>query len=104
MNANTCFLIAFCVGEGANLLHWGAERGEQFHYQPKSGWLWIVMVLLIVAMIAGVFLYLAGIAAAPNMVWAMTGFSAFEAIYSIAHRHHLRRQWYLQHVASSRPS
>ena len=98
MHANTYFCIVILGGELANVLHWGAERGEQFHYLPQSGWPWITVVFLIAATIAGTFLHLTGIATSPNLLWLLCAFTSFQAIYSIAHRHQLRKQKYLQQV------
>ncbi|MDB5343026.1 MAG: hypothetical protein JWP89_1403 [Schlesneria sp.] len=99
MNASTCFLIVFGCGEVANFLHWRRQSGEEFHYHPRGSWLWIVMVILMVAMVGGASLNLVEVVAAPNFLWAMTAFSAFQVIYSIAYRHQLRKQMLLQQIA-----
>lgn len=95
----TYFSIVVLGCEFANFFHWGAERSEQFHYQPKSGWLWIMMILVMVATIAGLILYLTGIVVTPELIWPMCAFVTIQAIYSIAHRHQLRKQKFLQQVA-----
>jgi hypothetical protein len=99
MHATTYFCIAMLGCELANFLHWGAERGEKFHYLPQSGWLWTMMVVLIAATIAETFLHLTGVATSPNLLWSLCAFTSFQAIFSIALRHQLRKQKYLQQVA-----
>lgn len=98
MHASTYFCIVVLGCELANLLHWGAERDEQFHYLPQSGWLWIMMVLLIAATIAETFLHLTGMTTSPNLIWLLCAFTTFQAGFSIIHRHRLRKQKYLQQV------
>lgn len=106
MHANTYFCIAFLGCELANFLHWGADRGKQLHYLPKSGWLRIMMVLLITvtitAIIAATLVHLMGVTTSQKLIWLLCAFPTFHAGYSIAHRHRLRKQKYLQQVTPRR--